>query len=91
MTTTVTTKQADMIRAIARSLFTVVNGAKPKCLADVGEIWADDVLNSMADGGVITTLSQAGLVTYTKYKNSPRDNCVALTQAGFEVYQSLED
>jgi hypothetical protein len=90
-TVKVTPLQMEMLRKIARSDYTAVNGSEPESVEDVGEVWADDVINSAADKGVFTSLLNAGLVTHllaeTRRSEVRNDNTVSLTQAGFLVYK----
>lgn len=79
-----TALQTSMIKAIARSEFTAVNGAKPDSLADIGWVWADCVIETAEDKGVFTSLVNAGLAQHCGSKG--RDASVTLTQAGFDAY-----
>ena len=80
--------QAQMIRNIARSDFTVVNGAEPQTLYDIGFVWANTVIETPEDKGVFTSLLNAGLVEHDG--NKGRDACVCLTAAGFAAYKELK-
>lgn len=83
-----TTKlQAELLIKIAESEFTVVNGAVPETLDDVGAVWADIILDSKSEGGVFSTLLQAGLVWY---QDEGRDSVCGLTETGFAEYQSIK-
>lgn len=79
--------QAQMIKAIATSEFTEVNGAVPKQRSDIGWVWADCIIENSQDKGVFTSLINAGLAEHCG--NKGRDAGVTLTEAGFEVYKSL--
>lgn len=83
-----TTLQNAMLKNIAKSDFTDVNGSEPRTLDDVGNVWADDVISSAEDKGVFTSLLRAGLVEHQAFANK-RDNTVSLTQAGFDAYKAI--
>lgn len=81
-----TTKlQAAMLQKIARSEFTMVNGAEPEVLLDINWIWADCIIEDAQDKGVFTSLLNAGLVEHTG--GPKRDAGVTLTNAGFKAYK----
>lgn len=83
-----TTKlQAEMLIKIAESEFTTVNGAVPETLDDVGAVWADIILDSKSEGGVFSTLLQAGLVWY---QDEGKDSICGLTDAGFAEYKKVK-
>lgn len=83
----VTELQANMIRNIAESEYTSVNGAVPSNVNDIGWVWADCIIEDSQSKGVFTSLKNAGLV---EHSGGPKaDACVTLTQAGFEAYQAL--
>jgi len=79
--------QTEMIKAIATSEFTEVNGAEPTSVSDIGWVWADMIIDNAQDKGVFTSLVNAGLAEHSG--NKGRDACVTLTEAGFQVYKSL--
>lgn len=83
----VTPLQAAMIKKIALSEFTSLNGGEPESLNDIGWVWADCTIEDAQDKGVFTSLMNAGLVEHSG--GPKRDAGVTLTQAGFEVYKSL--
>ena len=80
-----TALQTKMINDIARSEFTVVNGAVPSCLDDVGKVWTDCIIETKADRGVWTSLLNAGLIC----GSGGRDGGTGFTQAGWEAYQTI--
>lgn len=84
--TTITPLQAEMLRRIARSEFSMVSGSEPICIEDVGEIWADTIIESRRDAGTFTSLQNAGLVEHIGAPKH-RDATVRLTQAGYEAYK----
>lgn len=86
--------QKKMMIAIARSEFTVVNGAEPQTIDDVGEVWTNVIVESLRDAnkeeittkvarGVWTSLLNAGLID----GYGGRDGGTWFTEAGWEVYQ----
>ena len=79
--------QSKMIRAIAESEYTSVNGAVPECLEDIDWVWANTIIYDAEDKGVFTSLVNAGLVDHSGHKGE--DASVTLTAAGFTAYQSL--
>ena len=82
-----TNLQAAMLRKIARSEFTTVNGAEPAALEDVDWVWANVIVEDAEDKGVFTSLVNAGLAEHSGHKG--RDAAVTLTEAGFAAYKSL--
>ena len=80
-----TTLQMAMIKKIAENDYTATNGRKPETLDDIGEVWANCVIEDAQDKGVFTTLLSANLVTHRTYKNKS-DNSVSLTQKGLNIY-----
>lgn len=81
--------EADLLRNIAENYFAKANGGIPDSLEDVGRSWSDQ----LSDGGPIEIKSKSipGLVTSLIKKGlveSDRE-CVWLTQAGFDAYQTL--
>lgn len=79
----VTPLQAKMLIKIAESEFSTVNGAVPAELEDVGDIWADVIVEDAEDKGTFTSLMNAGLAGRA---GKGRDTVVWLTQAGFDAY-----
>lgn len=86
MATTVTPLQANMLRSIARSDYTNVNGAEPQSLDDIGWVWANVIIETAQQKGVLTSLLNAGLVAHTGGPKS--DAGVTLTAAGFAAYKA---
>lgn len=82
-----TALQAAMIKNIARSEFTAVNGAEPQGLTDIGWVWANTVIETAEDKGVFTSLVNAGMTQHCG--NKGRDACVTLTQSGLDAYKAL--
>jgi hypothetical protein len=77
--------QKQMLRSIARSDFTIVNGCEPVALEEVSWVWANTVIETPEDKGVFTSLLNAGLVEHNGLKG--RDACITLTAAGFAAYK----
>ena len=90
----ITKLEAEMINRIVHDLYQPTNGDEPESFADLSSIWADTLLESKADGGVITSLCQKGLahhsgfVAGTMNGTKRNDATVDLTQAGWDVYVS---
>ncbi len=84
---TATPLQQAMLRKIARSEYTGVNGAMPQNAGDT-ETWADVIIETAEDKGVFTSLKNAGLVWHSGEK---KDTGVGLTDAGFALYQAIEE
>ena len=83
-----TTKlQAELLIKIAESEYTPVNGAVPETKEDAGYVWADTIIESKSDGGVFSTLLQAGLVWY---QDEGDDSVCGLTDAGFAEYKKVK-
>ena len=89
-----TTLQNAMIMKIAENDFTVVNGDTPKSLEDIGQVWADMVIETAQDKGVFTSLMNAGCVTHTGFLPSSSctksDSTLSLTEKGFEEYKKIK-
>lgn len=82
-----TTKlQQAMLAKIALSEYTPANGSEPETNDDVGQVWADCIIEDAEDKGVFTSLLNAGLV---KHEGQGRDACVYLTDAGFAEYKKI--
>jgi len=81
-----TTLQRKMIIKIATSEYSMVNGAIPKSLDEIGEIWADCIIEDNEDKGVFTSLLKEGLVFHTG-PNDPDAGC-GLTEKGWNAYLS---
>ena len=75
-----------MLKNIARSEYSSVNGAEPESLSDIDWIWADTIIEDAEDKGVFTSLVNAGLAVHSGGK---KDAAVTLTTAGFAAYKSL--
>ena len=82
-----TNLEVAMIKEIAYSDYTSLNGATPKCLNDIGWVWANCVIYSNADKGVFSSLVKKGLAVHSG--NSGEDACVTLTEAGFQAFQTI--
>jgi len=89
-----TTLQNAMIMKIAENDFTVANGDTPKSLEDIGQVWADMVIETAQDKGVFTSLMNAGCVTHTGFLPSSSctksDSTLSLTEKGFEEYKKIK-
>jgi len=89
-----TTLQNAMIMKIAENDFTVANGDTPKSLEDIGQVWADMVIETAQDKGVFTSLMNAGYVTHTSFLSSSSctksDSTLSLTEKGFEEYKKIK-
>ena len=84
---TATPLQQAMLRKIAQSEYTGVNGTMPQN-AEETETWADTIIETAEDKGVFTSLKNAGLVWHSGEK---KDAGVGLTEEGFRLYQSIEE
>ena len=90
----ITKLEAEMINRIVHDLYQPTNGDEPESFADLSSIWADTLLESKADGGVITSLCQKGLAHHSGFVagtlngKKRNDATVDLTQAGWDVYVS---
>ncbi|MHB1630714.1 MAG: hypothetical protein ACYCQL_00670 [Acidithiobacillus sp.] len=82
-----TSLQQAMLRKIARSEYTSINGAMPQSAGDT-ETWADTIIETAEDKGVFTSLKNAGLVWHSGEKT---DAGVGLTDKGFVLYQGIEE
>ena len=80
--------QKAMIIKIARSEYSVVNGAIPESIDDVGQIWADCIIEDAEDKGVFTSLLKEKLVFHTG-PHDPDAGC-GLTDKGFQEYLKLK-
>jgi hypothetical protein len=80
--------QNKMLTKIALNDMTSVNGRRPETLGDVGDVWADCVIENAEDKGTFTSLLNAEMVNIFTYKNK-RDNTVTLTQAGLDAFLAL--
>ena len=65
----------------------IVNGSVHESLDDIGWVWADCVIETVADRGTFTSLVNAGFVAHNGHGG--RDSCVTLTAAGFTEYQRI--
>ena len=83
---TVTPLQAGLLRRIAESEYSTVNGRVPETLAEVGQIWANTVIEDSQDKGTFTSLLHAGLADHYGHGE---DSVLELTPAGFAAYKSL--
>ena len=80
----VTPLQADMLRRIARSEYSPLNGAEPEQVEDA-TTWTAEVIESAQDQGVWTSLLNAGLIRGM----GGQEGSTSLTEAGFTAYKSL--
>lgn len=82
----VTKLQASMLIKIAESEYNELGGGIPQTAEQAGT-WANVVIDTPQDKGVITSLINAELVNHS---GSGEDAVVGLTDAGFEAYKSLK-
>ncbi|WP_347990393.1 hypothetical protein [Methylomonas sp. AM2-LC] len=82
----VTELQVIMLKKIATSEFTHLNGAEPACATDT-QTWADAVIESNEDKGTFTSLMNAGLVKHSGYDT---EKTVELSDQGFSVYMQVK-
>ena len=82
---TVTPLQAAMLKRIARSEFTAVNGGEPSTMDDVGWVWASEIIITAEDKGVFTSMLNAKLV---EHGDKRRSTTIRLTKNGFEAYKA---
>ena len=80
----VTPLQADMLRRIARSEHSPLNGTEPERAEDA-TTWTGEIIESAQDQGVWTSLLNAGLISGT----GGREGSTSLTSAGFAAYKSI--
>ena len=78
---------AQILRNIARSEYTNVNGAEPSSLKDIDYVWMNCVVDTAKEKDAIAELMKAGLVT--KDKGVGADACVSLSREGFYAYKAL--
>jgi hypothetical protein len=84
--------ECQMIDRIVHDLYQPSNGGEPESFDELSEIWAECLLESKADGGVISSLCQKGLATHSGYiagrmnGRVRNEATVRLTQAGWNVY-----
>lgn len=76
-----------MIVAIAEDDYSPCNGARPSSVEDA-TTWTEMVVSDAADKGVLTNLIKAGLVWCS---GGGKDSCVALSDAGFAMYNEIKD
>jgi len=81
----VTELEAAMLRKIARSEYTTLNGGEPTN-ADETSTWADCIVDSNADKGVLSSLIQKELVNH--YPDG-KDSTCQLSELGFKIYKAL--
>lgn len=79
--------QNDMLKKIARSEFTAINGDEPETWMDT-ETWADTIIETPVDKGVFTSLLKENMV---EHLGSGRDAYVRLTFKGMEAYKNLQN
>ena len=90
---TITTNQYNVLNAIAHHEMAPMNGSTPSRFEDCGStfLWADDFagpdnLSEQQVGGVISSLLKDGMVNVEEWDDE--DNVIAITQAGFDAWQS---
>jgi hypothetical protein len=81
--------QNAMLKEIARSDYTAVNGKEPECVDDIGEVWVNVVIRTAEDKGVFTSLINAGLAVHLPDPEHRADSTLSLTQAGFDAYKAI--
>ena len=82
----VTKLQTLMLKKIATSEFTHLNGAEPTCAADT-QTWANAIIESNEDKGTFTSLMNIDLV---KHDGSDTEKTVELTEQGFRIYKHMQ-
>jgi hypothetical protein len=88
----ITNLESSMINRIVHDEFQPTNGGEPEKFSDLGEVWAEIVVNDATDKGVIGSLVKKGLIGASGYVESKRNGKMAndatfwLTAAGWEVY-----
>lgn len=82
----ITQLEKQMIRNIARSEYTPINGDIPQNYHET-ETWTNVVVVTNEDKGVLSSLIKKGLVAH---QDEGRDSIIWLTQEGFEEYKKLE-
>ena len=81
--------QAAMLTKIARHEMSELNGAEPDTWDDIKYgVWANCIIESAQDKGVIASLINAGLVE-VQQDEDPHDNIVLFTADGFAAYKGL--
>ena len=79
--------QKQMLKKIARSEYSAVNGSEPDSLDDIGQVWADTIIEDAQDKGVFTSLLKEDFVFHTG--TGDKDAGVGLTTAGFAAYKKV--
>ena len=97
MTHSLTKLQAQLMNLVAHAEHNPNNGSRPTCAADVATwLWADELAKNMgisekAVGGVITSLTEAGLVNVNivtaKQRKMGDDSSISFTDAGFAAFE----
>lgn len=82
----VTDLESDLIVRIARNEMNSANG-RPTSAGET-ETWADEVLTSKADGGVMSSLVKKNLAWHSHHL-AKGDQGVGLTELGFALYQEI--
>jgi len=75
-----------MIRKIATSEYTPVNGDTPRTAKET-ETWRDTIIETPEDKGVFTSLLNAGLVWSS---GRAHDAGCGLTEAGFAAFLTMQ-
>lgn len=74
-----------MLKKIAMSEYSPVNGRVPEKVEDA-QTWADMVIESRQDGGVVTSLQKKKLAVYD---GEGRDAGIHLTDKGFALFHEI--
>lgn len=86
----ITKLEADLIDRIVHNEYQPLNGGEPDSFVDLSDIWANCLLESKSDGGVLTSLQKKGLAGFSanggKVGSLKNDDTVWLTEAGYNVY-----
>ena len=77
--------QQEMLKKIARSEYTPMNGCEPETYLDT-ETWSNAVLETAQDNGVFTSLLNANLV---QHSGEGRYATVWLTEECFKEYEAI--
>lgn len=78
-----TSLQINMLKKIARSEYSPINGDEPSRIEDT-ETWADVIIETHVEKGVFTSLLNSGMV---QHYGSGRDAFVRLTESGLAAYK----
>jgi hypothetical protein len=78
-----------ILRQIALSDYTSVNGAEPMAVSDIGMIWTNCVVSNAKETKALTDLIAEGFVVADDGRGA--ESCVTLTQAGFSAYKLIPE